>query len=198
MVFSHFVIMLLAGVLLLSGFVSVSDYKYRKIPNIYLLTAMVYALLIFTAMFFFFPPFQILKGLLMSLFGLLLGGLLLYPSYLIKQVGAGDVKLMMVFGFMMGPRGAVLTLLIGAMIGGIWALALAWKHGGFRHMWYNIKFIARSAYLTGFKEMGWDLKSDGAIKMPYGVALCGGAALVAIEQLFVQYEKLLAFYHVVQ
>ena len=134
----------------------------------------------------------------MSLFGLLLGGLLLYPSYLIKQVGAGDVKLMMVFGFMMGPRGAVLTLLIGAMIGGIWALALAWKHGGFRHMWYNIKFIARSAYLTGFKEMGWDLKSDGAIKMPYGVALCGGAALVAIEQLFVQYEKLLAFYHVVQ
>lgn len=157
-----------------------------------------YALSIFIAMFFFFPPFQVLKGLLMSLVGLLLGGLLLYPSYLIKQVGAGDVKLMMVFGFFMGPKGIIFTLLIGAMLGGLWALGLAWKHGGVSHMWYNIKFMARSAYLTGFKEMGWDLKSEKALKMPYGVALCGGAAFVAIEQLFVQYHKLLALYHVVQ
>lgn len=198
MVFSHFVIMLLTGVLVLSGFVAVSDYKYRRIPNKYLLIATFYVISIFVAMFFFFPPLQVLKGFFMSVLGMMIGGLVLYPPYRIKQVGAGDVKLMMVFGLFMGARGIILTLLIGAILGGIWALVLAWKHGGVRHMWYNIKYMARSAYLTGFQEMGWDLKSDGAIKMPYGVALCGGAALVAIEQLHLQYHKLLEFYQLAQ
>jgi len=198
MVFSHFVILLLTGVLVLSGFVAVSDYKYRRIPNSYLLIATTYALSIFIAMFFFLPPFQVFRGFLMSILGLVIGGLFLYPAYMIKQVGAGDVKLMMVFGLFMGARGTILTILIGAMIGGLWALVLAWKHGGLKHMWYNMKYMAKSAYLTGFKDMGWDLKSDGAIKMPYGVALCAGASLIAIEQLHLQYHKLLAFYQTIQ
>lgn len=196
--FSHFVILLLSGVLVLCGFVAVSDYKYRRIPNKYLLIATIYAISIYMVMFMFMPPFIVLKGFLMSLLGMVLGGLFLYPAYLIKQVGAGDVKLMMVFGLFMGMRGVLLAVLVGAILGGLWALGLAWKHGGLGHLWYNIKFMARSAYLTGFKEMGWDLKSEGAIKMPYGVALCGGAALIAIEQIHLHYHKLLAFYQAVQ
>lgn len=198
MLFSHFVIMLLSGLLVLCGFVAVSDYKYRRIPNRYLLIAIIYAVGIFMAMLFFFPPLQVLRGFSMSLLGVVLGGLFLYPAYMVKQVGAGDVKLVMVFGLFMGMRGVLLAIFIGAMIGGLWALGLAWKHGGLGHLWYNMKFMARSAYLTGFKEMGWDLKSEGAIKMPYGVALCAGAVLMAIEQLHLHVHKLLAFYQAVQ
>jgi prepilin peptidase CpaA len=198
MVFSHFVLMLLTGVLVLSGFVAVSDYRFRRIPNQYLLIASIYALAIYISMFFFFSPAQVLRGFLMSFLGFVIGGLVLYPPYRLKQVGAGDVKLMMVLGLFMGPKGIIFTLLIGAILGGIWALGLAWRFGGIKHMWYNLKFMAKSAYLTGFQEMGWDLKSEKAIKMPYGVALCGGAVLVAIEQMHLHYHKLLAFYQSVQ
>ena len=198
MVFSHFVILLLTGLLVLCGFVAVSDYKYRRIPNSYLKVATYYALFIFAAMFIYLPAGQVLRGFLMSLLGLVIGGLFLYPAYLVKQVGAGDVKLMMVFGLFMGARGTILTILIGAMIGGLWALALAWKHGGLKHILYNMKFMAKTAYLTGFKDMGWDLKSEKAIKMPYGVALCGGAAIIAVEQLILQYHKLIEFYQTLQ
>lgn len=192
MSFSHFVIMLLCGLLVLCGFVSISDYKYRRIPNQYLIVATTYALCVFAAMFVYLPAFSVFRGLLMSMIGMILGGMFLYPAYAAKQVGAGDVKLVMVFGLFMGMRGVILTVLIGAMIGGLWALALAWKHGGLSHMWHNMKFMARSAYLTGFQNMGWDLKSEKALKMPYGIALCGGAALVAIEQLCLHYQKLQA------
>ena len=74
MVFSHFVILLLTGLLVLCGFVAVSDYKYRRIPNSYLKVATYYALFIFAAMFIYLPAGQVLRGFLMSLLGLVIGG----------------------------------------------------------------------------------------------------------------------------
>lgn len=130
-------------------------------------------------------------GLLRALMGFLVGCFLLLPAYFIRQVAAGDVKLMMVFGFILGPKGAVLALLNGAIIGGIWALMIAWQQGGLGHLVYNLKFMARSAYLTGFKEMGWDLRNEKAIKMPYGVALSVGAAFVSFWQLYIHIGKAL-------
>ena len=197
MLFSHFVIMLLAGLLVLCAFVAVSDYRNRRIPNKYLILATTYAMCVFVSMMVYLPALSVLRGFLMSVLGVILGGLFLYPAYQLRQVGAGDVKLVMVFGLFMGMRGVILAILIGAMIGGLWALALAWKHGGLNHMWYNMKFMARSAYLTGFKDMGWDLKSEKSIKMPYGVALCGGAAIIAIEQMHVHIHKLQMLYQAV-
>jgi len=35
--------------------------------------------------------------------------------------------------------------------------------------------------------MSWDLRSAGAVTMPYGVALSAGAALVAIWQLWIRF-----------
>lgn len=187
--FSYFIITLLVGLLVLAVTVSISDYKYRRIPNKYLLSALVFALVVFLSMFFFFPFKQVALGLLRNLMGLLVGCFLLLPAYFIRQVAAGDVKLMMVFGFFLGPKGILLALLNGAIIGGLWALVIAWQQGGLGNVFYNIKFMARSAYLTGFKEMGWDLRNEKAIKMPYGVALSIGAALVAIWQIYIHVGK---------
>lgn len=187
--FSYFIIALQIGLIVLAVAVSISDYKIRKIPNKYLLSALIFALLVFAVMFFFFPFKQVAMGLLRGLMGFLVGCFLLLPAYFIRQVAAGDVKLLMVFGFILGPKGVVLALLNGAIIGGIWALSIAWQQGGLGNVFYNIKFMARSAYLTGFKEMGWDLRNEKAIKMPYGVALSIGAALVAIWQIYIHVGK---------
>lgn len=189
---SNYIIALLVGLIVLSVAISISDFKFRRIPNQYLLYALIYALFIFIAMALELPFKGVAKGFLFSILGFLTGGLFLLPSYLLKQVGAGDVKLMMVFGFYLGPVGVIFALLNGAIIGGIWALVLACQLGGMNHMLHNLKFMARSAYLTGFKEMGWDLRSEKAIKMPYGVALSAGAILVAVWQIYIQIQKILA------
>lgn len=191
--FSYFIVALQIGLLALAAAVSISDFKYRKIPNKYLLWALIFALLVFFTMFFFFPFKQVGMGFLRGFMGFMVGCLLLLPSYFIRQVAAGDVKLLMVFGFFLGPKGVVLALLNGAIIGGLWALTIAWQQGGLGHVFYNIKYMARSAYLTGFKEMGWDLRNTQAIKMPYGVALSAGAALVALWQLYIHLGKLLGY-----
>lgn len=192
MVFSHFVILLLLGVMLLSVMVAINDYKYRRIPNIYLIYAVAYWMVIFAAMFFYLPAVDVAKGLFFSIIGMVLGGAFFIVPYRLKQVGAGDVKLVMVFGLYLSMRGVILTVLLGAMIGGVWALYLAYRQGGLKHMWYNMKFMARSAYLSGFQDMGWDLKSDGSIKMPYGVALSIGAILIALEQFELHWAKIQA------
>ncbi|MDD2834142.1 MAG: A24 family peptidase [Methylotenera sp.] len=178
-----FIMALLVGVLVLCALVSVYDFKYRRIPNKFLLTAVVYFCCIFALMLVFVPFSYVGKGLLFSIGGAIICGLILYAPYKLKQVGAGDVKLIAVLGLFLGIKGGLLTILVGAMVGGVWALGLAYKHGGLGHLWYNLKFMARSAYLSGFKDMGWDLRTEGAIAMPYGVALSIGAALVAGEQL---------------
>ena len=60
---------------------------------------------------------------------------------------------------------------------------LSWRSGGLRQAFFNLRMMARSAWLTGFKELHWDLRSAGAVTMPYGVALSAGAILVALWQL---------------
>jgi prepilin peptidase CpaA len=192
MAFELFVIALLCGALVLCAFVSVHDYKYRKIPNQYLIVASLFAISVFIAMGFYLPLAKVAKGFFFSLMGSVIGGLLLFAPYKLKQVGAGDVKLVMVFGLFLGFKGTMLSILVGAMVGGVWALGLAYRYGGLSHMWHNMKFMARSAYLSGFKDMGWDLRSEGAVAMPYGVALSIGCALIAIEQLHLYATRLLA------
>lgn len=191
MPFEYFIIALLVGVIVLSFFVSFYDFKYRRIPNKLLLTGLVYGVLVFVCMAFFIPLNIVFKGFLFGLIGLMAGGVFLYVPYKYKQVGAGDVKLVMVFGLLLGFKGVILSILVGAIIGGIWALGLAWRNGGLHHMWYNMKYMARSMYLSGFKEMSWDLRSEGAVTMPYGVALSTGAVLIALQQMQIQYEKLI-------
>jgi prepilin peptidase CpaA len=177
---------MLGGLLVLALLVSICDFRMRRIPNYLLAIAMAYAVGLFISLGYLEGFSLISRGLVMSLLGMALGWFFLILPYRLRQVGAGDVKLLMVFGFFLGPLGVILALLNGAIIGGIWALVLSWRHGGFKKLWDNMVFMWRSAWLSGFKEMSWDLRSAGAVTMPYGVALSAGAALVAIWQLWIR------------
>lgn len=186
MTHTFFAYSMLSGLLVLAVLVSICDFRMRRIPNHLLIVAMAYAASLFLALGYL-EGFQLIsKGLVMSLLGMVLGWFFLFVPYRLRQVGAGDVKLLMVFGFFLGPLGVILALLNGAIIGGIWALVLSWRHGGLKKLWNNMVFMWRSAWLSGFKEMSWDLRSAGAVTMPYGVALSAGAALVAIWQIWIR------------
>jgi prepilin peptidase CpaA len=182
----NFSIFLLVGLILLACVVSLFDFRSRRIPNAALAAALVYALGCYAIAAAGGGGMFALKAVGFGLLGMLLGLLMLYPAYATRQVGAGDVKLMMVFGFYLGPIGGALALLTGALIGGVWALAISWRIGGLRHTFRNLRNMAVAAYASGFKELSWDLRSAGAVTMPYGVALSAGAVLVAVWQLTVR------------
>lgn len=186
MINAYFAYSMLSGLLVLALLVSICDFRMRRIPNYLLIVAMAYAIALFLTLGYLEGFRLVFKGLVMSMLGMVLGWFFLFVPYRLRQVGAGDVKLMMVFGFFLGPLGVILALLNGAIIGGIWALVLSWRHGGLKKLWNNMVFMWRSAWLSGFKEMSWDLRSAGAVTMPYGVALSAGAALVAIWQMWIR------------
>jgi prepilin peptidase CpaA len=183
---ANFPVVLLAGLIVLACVASCTDLRSRRIPNAALAAAMAYALACYAMAAAGGGAMFALKAIGFGALGMLLGMLMLYPAYASRQVGAGDVKLMMVFGFYLGPIGGALALLTGALIGGVWALALSWRYAGLRHVFRNLRNMARSAYVTGFKELSWDLRSAGAVTMPYGVALSAGAVIVAGWQLAVR------------
>jgi prepilin peptidase CpaA len=63
-----------------------------------------------------------LDGLACALGGCLIGGVLMLPGYVLRLMGAGDVKLMGAVGAFCGAAGAVEVAIATCVIGGIWSL----------------------------------------------------------------------------
>ncbi len=97
------------------------DILYRRIPNWLTYPAAIAALLVhFLA--------GGMTGLAFSLAGLGVGMALLMPLYVMKGMGAGDVKLLGVVGACLGPK-QVLNAFIGtSLAGGVYALILLAFH----------------------------------------------------------------------
>ena len=61
--------------------------------------------------------------------GLLAGLLLMMPGHLIGATGAGDVKLMAAVGAVVGPGMVLRAFLFTAVVGGLFAVAVALRRG---------------------------------------------------------------------
>lgn len=119
-----------------------------------------------------------LEGLLLSLAGIGAGfALWLVSNFLGRIMGGGDIKLLMAFGALMGPAFMLWTLGIGAIAGGIMALAISLKQGilgqVFRQLGATIYMRAK------FSEPMEITDGAGEIKLPYAIAL-GMGALITI------------------
>ena len=134
-------------------------------------------------------------GIAASLAGLLLGGLILLPFYLLKVnrqrlMSAGDVKLMAAVGAFLGPLNillaAGLTLAAGTLAGLIW---LMWQGALGRYLqrnWLTLKTLL----LTGQWLYQSPERDDIAMqRFPYALAITAGT-LLALGHL-----SLLQFYH---
>ena len=95
--------------------VAVYDVRQRRVPNVLLILLAVPALLaaVFNHRGLLGP------GIWESLAGLLLGAAPLLAGYLIRQVGAGDVKLSALQGFVLGVGSAGKALLISGIVLGL-------------------------------------------------------------------------------
>ena len=147
-----------------------TDLRSRRIPNWLTLSGVCAGILVNWALFGW-------PGLRNALSGMMLGFGVYFVLYLLRAMGAGDVKLMAAVGAVLGPSDWFSVFIATAIAGGVLAIALmVWK-GRVWETLHNTFFIVGElvhlrAPFTRRKDL--DVKNPTALKMPHGVAIAVG------------------------
>jgi prepilin peptidase CpaA len=115
-------------------------------------------------------------GWLAAVKGLALGVAVLLPMYLLRAMGAGDVKLMGMVGAFLGPSDLIGVVLATFIAGGVMALVVALWSRQLMNMLQNIKLMLFGGLLkmnAGQLPVMDDLPVSVA-KLPYAVAITAG------------------------
>jgi len=151
------------------------DIRERRIPN-WLTMAGVPIAIALNALRF--SPFQFeAEGLWYSLKGLGLAFAVYFGLYLLRGMGAGDVKLMAAVGAATGAYNWLGILFITALMGGVAAFVLAASKGRMRRTFVNMWLLVLSlrqgrAPYRDNPEL--DVRNDMALRLPHGVVIAGG------------------------
>jgi prepilin peptidase CpaA len=123
-----------------------------------------------------------LHELLFAFGGVAVGLLVLMPLYLVRMLGAGDVKLMAMVGAFLGLPGTLHAMVFVLVTGGLVAIAFALGRRVGRQVFENLKQITTSmalAAMTGARTNGLaGFQSAGRI--PYGVSICLGTVAYVV------------------
>jgi prepilin peptidase CpaA len=155
------------------------DIRSRRIPNNLVLTGIIAGLLLNALL----PETMGGRGITSSVTGLVVGFLLLLPFYLLRAMGAGDIKLIAMTGAFLGPHATFGAFLYILGAGGVLALSAGCRKGKLGALFSNLKAIAIGRSTRNFCLPGNPLKSpeDSIGDLPYGLAIAAGtvAYLVA-------------------
>jgi len=115
------------------------------------------------------------RGLGSAVAGCLLAGGVMFVFFVVRAMGAGDVKLMAAIGSLVGPKQAGVVLLATAICGGVMAIVYAIYRG---RMWATIKnmgSVLRFHAWAGLQvHPELNLDNPMALRMPYGLAIAAG------------------------
>ena len=155
------------------------DLKQRRIPNTLVLLALGVGLLInligpqagprMAGLFTTLPGALGVKG---AVLGALTGLAVFLPFYLLRAMGAGDVKLMAGIGSFVGPATALNIALFILVAGGVLAVVRMVWAGKSRLVMANVA-AALGQMLPG-SAATFDPATQSADRMPYGVAMAAG------------------------
>jgi prepilin peptidase CpaA len=172
--------LLITGLLLLLLFAAAwYDVRSYRIPNKLVFSGMIIAVTFNTIV----PPEVGGLGILDSLAGLAVGLVALLPLYLLRIMGAGDVKLMAMTGAFLGAVGAAAALMCVLLSGGLLALGVALYQGNLLKLLQNLKMMV---YITlAYRSMpGSSIKAGLSVpatesigKLPYGIAIAVGTTV---------------------
>jgi prepilin peptidase CpaA len=146
-----------------------TDLANRKIPNRLVYSGVGLALVCQTAL----PSGE---GLWVSLQGLGLGLALLLPLYLLRAMGAGDVKLMAMAGAFVGPQLIIGATLVTLVAGGVMAVMAALRQRAFWRLVENLKvmFLGSMARLAAGQLPVPEQPAASVGKLPYALAIAAG------------------------
>lgn len=148
------------------------DIRFRRIPNWLVLTGVILGLGLNTYLFKW-------GGLRLSLLGLGLAMLIYFPLYLLRGMGAGDVKLMAAIGSIAGPANWLGIFIITGLLGGIVAVWLLLSRGKLRNSLWNIGFALQrlASFRAPYVREELDISSPRSMKLPHGVMIACGTLL---------------------
>lgn len=147
------------------------DLGYRRIPNWLTLSGMILGVGCNTLLFG-------LPGLRGAAFGLLCALLVYLPLYLIRGMGAGDVKLMAAVGAVAGPERWCEIFLATALIAGAASLVIIARKHRVRQTFRNLSTIVSellSFHAPTHKDPQLDMRNQNAVRLPHGAAIAAGS-----------------------
>ena len=150
------------------------DLRYRRIPNRLNFSAALLGLAL-NAFFFHWT------GLVNALLGVGVALLVYFPLYLLRGMGAGDVKLMMAMGAIVGPSSWFQIFVVTALCGGFFALCLVVLKRRLQDTILNCYLLLtemchlRAPHLSSSQL---DVGSSAGLRMPHGVSIAVGSMAV--------------------
>jgi prepilin peptidase CpaA len=115
--------------------------------------------------------------------GLGLGLGIMLPMYVLRALGAGDVKLMAMVGAFLGPNATIGAILTTFIVGGVLTLLVVLRNRTWGLLVENLRMTFMSAVIkaTVLHEMPKvDAAPVTAGKLPYGVAIALGTFIYAV------------------
>jgi len=146
---------------------AVTDFRRRRIPNWLTLGGVFLGLVLRTAIGGW-------AGLRLATEGMMLGFGIYFVLYLLRAMGAGDVKLMAAIGAAVGPSNWMAVFTATAVAAGAGAILLMVAKGRVRQTLWNVGYILgelvhfRPPY---FRRSSLDVRDPGALTMPHGIAI---------------------------
>ena len=158
---------LLAALLLTVMAAAWTDFHQWRIPNRLLAPSAAAALMLSA----FAPGAQ---GLYLSLLGAAVGLLIFLPLYILKGMGAGDVKLMTVIGLYAGPQLTLDIALLTALIGGLWVIILFNREMSVENHNDSFGVCLRHRTLRRSNRSKKFIPQNKSLLIPYGVVIAVG------------------------
>ncbi|ACC74396.1 prepilin peptidase [Paraburkholderia phymatum] len=161
-------------VLALVAIAAIYDLHARRIPNWLVVIGLGVGLAVQAALH------GMASGMSLWVVGALTGGAMLMPGYLLRMLGAGDVKLMAAVGCFCGGAGAFQAALAVCAVGGVWALVELLRHGQMRAGLQNMTAALTDVWMPsgGTPHAGSTrTRRPTAGSLPYGVAIAVGTML---------------------
>jgi prepilin peptidase CpaA len=159
---------------------AVYDILFRRIANWLVITALAVGLSLNVFLFEW-------AGLKTSLLGVALAFAVYFPMYLLRGMGAGDVKLMTAVGAIVGPGTWFAILIFTGVIGGLTAVALLLVRGRLRHTFWNVGFLLSRIlqFKPPYANTELDVRSAQGIRLPHGALIAlGTLAFITATRLF--------------
>lgn len=159
----------LAVLVPLAASVIYQDVKYRRIPNVVVLTALIAGIGINT----YFSGWH---GITNSLLGFGIGFVPMLLLHIFGAMGAGDVKLCGAVGAILGVGLMPITLVVVAIVGGILAIFITLRAGTMLSTMHGVLRIF-VGILPGWEMPRFATARDRRHTIPYGVAIMVGSLI---------------------
>ena len=161
---------------------AVADVRRQRIPNRLTLGGLAFGLAYSTV-----EPFWGGHGFLWSLAGAGVGFAVLFPLWLLRLTGAGDVKLMAMAGSLLGLHAIPLALVGAFAAGGVCAILYALRHGNLRLMLGNVVRILHLGGIAVAAGVPVRIATTGPVsvgRLPYAVPIALGTITTTVAAHF--------------